>query len=55
MQRQVYGLNPATGRVEHFYRDEGAARVTGLRGSMLVPRDARTGDNRGRVVKGAGS
>lgn len=26
MTRQVYGVNPVTGRVEHYYRDEGPQR-----------------------------
>lgn len=55
MTRQVYGPNPATGRVEHHYVDRGPAKVTYLRGANLTPPNSKTAStNRGRKVTRSG-
>lgn len=36
MKRQRYGLNPATGRVEHHYVDEGKRRADVGRGRPMT-------------------
>ena len=56
MQRQTYGTNPATGRVEHHYVDHGPAQITVLRGTRITPRGAKYGSaNHGRKITGGGA
>lgn len=56
MIQHRYGLNPATGRVEHYTVDHGPVKVPYLRGSAMVPLGAQKSDlNYGRKVTGAGS
>lgn len=55
MQVQRYGLNQATGRVEHYYVDRGDAHIARLRGTAVIPRTAKTSaGNFGRKVTGRG-
>lgn len=53
-RRQVYGLNPATGRVEHHYRDVGLMSASAGRGFVLVPTFVLGADPESNVTANGG-